>query len=178
MPKFLASILASLVLAGAVFTGWTLFSAPAHAQTMTVHKTPWCGCCAKWAEHLEENGFTVVIEEHEDLTPIRSELGVPDELRSCHTGEVNGYAVEGHVPASDIRRLLAEMPSARGLSVPGIPPGQAMAQQPGMKALTGPTATRFLARLRRLPYRIVIPQPLRWIGRPRRANARTRVNCN
>ena len=128
MPKFLASILASLVLAGAVFTGWTLFSAPAHAQTMTVHKTPWCGCCAKWAEHLEENGFTVVIAEHEDLTPIRSELGVPDELRSCHTGEVNGYAVEGHVPASDIRRLLAEMPSARGLSVPGMPAGS-----PGME---------------------------------------------
>ena len=102
MPKFLASILASLVLAGAVFTGWTLFSAPAHAQTMTVHKTPWCGCCAKWAEHLEENGFTCVIEEHEDLTPIRSELGVPDELRSCHTGEVNGYAVEGHVPAVEV----------------------------------------------------------------------------
>ncbi|QYJ00965.1 DUF411 domain-containing protein [Thalassovita mediterranea] len=130
MPKLFASAIASLALAGAVFTGWSLFSAPmpAHAQTMNVHKTPWCGCCAKWAEHLEENGFDVVIHEHEDLTPIRSELGVPGELQSCHTGEVNGYAVEGHVPAADIRRLLAEMPSARGLSVPGMPAGS-----PGME---------------------------------------------
>ena len=130
MPKVIAAALASLVLAGAAFTGWTLFSAPgaAHAQTVTVHKTPWCGCCAKWADHLEESGFDVVIEEHEDLAPIRSELGVPDALQSCHTGEVSGYAIEGHVPATDIRRLLAEMPAARGLSVPGMPMGS-----PGME---------------------------------------------
>jgi hypothetical protein len=128
MKTLFASTIAALAVAGAAFTGSALLSQPAHAQTVNVHKTPWCGCCAKWADHLEENGFDVVIHEHEDLTPVRTELGVPGELQSCHTGEVEGYAVEGHVPASDIRRLLAEMPSARGLSVPGMPAGS-----PGME---------------------------------------------
>ena len=128
MPRYLTSVIASLSFALAAFTGGSLLAAPAHGQTVTVHKTPWCGCCAKWAEHLETNGFDVVIHEHEDLTPIRSELGVPAKLQSCHTGEVDGYAVEGHVPAADIRRLLTEKPDARGLSVPGMPMGS-----PGME---------------------------------------------
>lgn len=127
MPNLIHSAIASLAFAGAAFTGGALLSAPAHGQTVTVHKTPWCGCCAKWADHLEANGFDVVIDEREDLTPVRARLGVPDELQGCHTGEVEGYAVEGHVPAKDIRRLLAELPAARGLSVPGMPMGS-----PGM----------------------------------------------
>ena len=98
------------------------------AQTVTVHKTPWCGCCTKWVEHLRDHGFDVIVREKEDLAPVRAELGVPDDLMSCHTGEVDGYALEGHVPADQVKRLLAERPEALGLSVPGMPMGS-----PGME---------------------------------------------
>ncbi len=98
------------------------------AQAITVNKTPWCGCCTKWVDHLRDNGFEVEVHEHENLTPVRQSLGVPDELMSCHTAEVEGYTLEGHVPAQEIHRLLAERPEAIGLSVPGMPMGS-----PGME---------------------------------------------
>lgn len=104
------------------------WSGMAAAETIVVHKTPWCGCCIKWVEHLQAEGFTVEVRELEDLDPVAQQLGVPDALRSCHTAEVAGYAIEGHVPASDIRRLLKEKPQAAGLSVPGMPIGS-----PGME---------------------------------------------
>ena len=88
---------------------------------MTVYKTPTCGCCGKWVDHLKANGFQVTVQEVEDTTPYSREQGVPDQLRSCHIGVIAGYAVEGHVPASDIQRLLKERPPAKGLSVPGMP---------------------------------------------------------
>ena len=122
------------------FTGFALalglvIAAPgmASAQTITVHKTPWCGCCTAWVDHLKENGFDVDVREAQNLTPIRRELGVPDKLMSCHTGEVDGYTLEGHVPATEIRRLLAERPSVKGLSVPGMPMGS-----PGMETPRAP----------------------------------------
>lgn len=109
-----------------LFAAWTGMAA---AETVRVHKTPWCGCCIKWVEHLKAEGFAVEVHEHEDLDPVAARLGVPDALRSCHTAEVAGYAIEGHVPAADIRRLLAEKPEgAAGLSVPGMPVGS-----PGME---------------------------------------------
>lgn len=108
-----------------LFAAW---SGMAAAATIVVHKTPWCGCCVKWVEHLQAEGFTVEVRELEDLDPVAQELGVPDALRSCHTAEVAGYAIEGHVPAADIRRLLEEKPQAAGLSVPGMPIGS-----PGME---------------------------------------------
>ncbi|MDQ8756756.1 DUF411 domain-containing protein [Sphingosinicella sp. LHD-64] len=100
----------------------------AAAQTVTVVKTPTCGCCGAWVEHLRAAGFEVTVTDVEDVTPTARELGVPDDLRSCHTASVGGYAVEGHVPVEDIRRLLAERPDAAGIAVPGMPIGS-----PGME---------------------------------------------
>ncbi|WP_084399120.1 DUF411 domain-containing protein [Henriciella aquimarina] len=124
------SALGALALA-TLISGWLVLAMPgrAEAQTVTVHKTPWCGCCSAWASHLRKEGFDIVIREQEDLAPVRARLGVPDALRSCHTGEVDGYAIEGHVPAREIRKLLDERPDAHGLSVPGMPIGS-----PGMEA--------------------------------------------
>lgn len=107
------------------------FTAGAAAQDILVHKSPWCGCCAAWVEHLEENGFDVTVREHENMTPIKVEAGVPDELYSCHTAHIEGYVIEGHVPAADIARLLAERPDAQGLAVPGMPAGSPGMEVPG-----------------------------------------------
>lgn len=103
----------------------------AEAHEMVVHKTPWCGCCAAWVAHIEEAGFAVRVEEHEDLTPIKAEAGVPLELQSCHTATLGGYVIEGHVPAADIARLLEEGPQAIGLAVPGMPAGSPGMEVPG-----------------------------------------------
>lgn len=100
----------------------------AAATSAVVHRNPWCGCCEAWAGHLEEHGFTVTIQESEDLAPLKRELGVPPSLESCHTALIEGYVVEGHVPAPVIRRLLAERPALAGLAVPGMPAGS-----PGME---------------------------------------------
>ena len=105
-----------------------LAATQAAAQTIDVIKTPWCGCCAHWVEHLRANGFTVRVTETQDLAPVARRHGVPDALRSCHSARVGGYAIEGHVPAADIRRLLRERPQAAGLAVPGMPIGA-----PGME---------------------------------------------
>jgi hypothetical protein len=102
---------------------------------MTVYKTPWCGCCTAWVKHLRRDGFEVRVIEREDLAPVRASLSVPDRLASCHTAEIAGYAIEGHVPAADIRRLMSERPDAAGLSVPGMPLGS-----PGMEMQGPPDA--------------------------------------
>src|SRR3712207_6218706 len=92
----------------------------AAAATIEVVKSPYCGCCTHWVEYLRAEGFEVRVVEAEDVTPTARRLGVPDDLRSCHTASVEGYAIEGHVPAADIRRLLDQRPSAAGIAVPGI----------------------------------------------------------
>ena len=102
--------------------------AQATAATIDVVKSPNCGCCAEWVEYLRINGFTVRVTDTEDLNPVAHRHGVPDALRSCHTATVDGYALEGHVPVEDIRRLLEERPQAAGLAVPGMPIGS-----PGME---------------------------------------------
>jgi hypothetical protein len=93
-----------------------------------VHKSPTCGCCASWVEHLRAHGFTVEVDDAADMEAIKARAGVPAGKGSCHTAEVGGYFVEGHVPADDIVRLLAEKPDARGLTAPGMPVGS-----PGME---------------------------------------------
>lgn len=101
--------------------------------TVTVYKSPTCGCCAKWIDHLREEGFTVETNDVQDMRSIKKERGVPASLSSCHTGEVGGYVVEGHVPADDIKALLAQAPDAIGIAVPGMPigsPGMEVAGQP------------------------------------------------
>ncbi|MEA3047545.1 MAG: hypothetical protein QOJ53_1877 [Sphingomonadales bacterium] len=100
----------------------------AAAQVIEVAKSPTCGCCTAWVAHLRAAGFEVRVTDVADVTPTARRLGVPDHLRSCHTASVGGYAIEGHVPAADIRRLLAERPDAAGLAVPGMPMGS-----PGME---------------------------------------------
>ena len=96
--------------------------------TVTVYKSPTCGCCTSWVEHLRESGFAVETVDTDDVQSVKAEHGVPQGLQSCHTGVVDGYVVEGHVPAADVKRLLAERPEAAGLAVPGMPVGS-----PGME---------------------------------------------
>lgn len=101
-----------------------------------VFKSTSCGCCAKWIDHLKANGFRVnVVNLDADMPAKKTALGVPDDARSCHTGVVNGYFVEGHVPASDIKKLLAEKPkNVKGLAVPGMPMGSPGMEMPGAPA--------------------------------------------
>jgi hypothetical protein len=89
---------------------------------MEVWKDPSCGCCKEWIKHLEQNGFSVVVNETGN-SRVRAKMGIPDKLGSCHTALVGGYAIEGHVPAREVQRLLKERPAAIGLSVPGMPVG-------------------------------------------------------
>ncbi|MBL8657397.1 MAG: DUF411 domain-containing protein [Altererythrobacter sp.] len=100
----------------------------AAAATLEVAKSPSCGCCSVWIERMRSAGFTVKSRDVVDTTPVASAAGVPDQLRSCHTTKVAGYVIEGHVPAADIRRLLAQKPKAIGLAAPGMPMGS-----PGME---------------------------------------------
>ena len=95
---------------------------------MTLHAGADCECCHKWAAYMETNGFRVKTKLLPDVTPIKNSLGVPEALRSCHTAEIGEYVVEGHVPAGDIRRFLAERSGERGLAVPGMVGGS-----PGME---------------------------------------------
>ena len=101
----------------------------AHAASrVQVYKNPSCGCCAAWVEHLQAAGFSVDVTEMEDTAPIRKRYGMPERLAGCHTGVIDGYVLEGHVPAADVKRLLAAKPQAIGLVVPGMPVGS-----PGME---------------------------------------------
>lgn len=100
----------------------------AAAGEVTVWKSPSCGCCGKWVDHMRAHGFRVVVHEADDLTPVKRREGVPDNLQACHTATIDGYTIEGHVPAADVKRLLAEKPRARGIAVAGMPVGS-----PGME---------------------------------------------
>jgi len=100
--------------------------------TILVYKTPTCGCCNGWIEHLEAAGFTVDARDVRDLMSVKRDAGVPTAMSSCHTGLVDGYVVEGHVPAEHIVRMLAERPEIAGIATPGMPIGS-----PGME---GPNA--------------------------------------
>ncbi len=95
---------------------------------ITVYKTPTCGCCGKWVDHLENNGFKVNAKNKTDLSSIKQQLGIVTNLQSCHTAMVGGYFVEGHVPASDIKKMLLTKPDIKGITVPGMPMGS-----PGME---------------------------------------------
>jgi len=99
------------------------------ADAVDVYKSPYCGCCGKWVEHLRQAGFDVRTHDVNDVPAARQRLGMPEHLGSCHTAKVAGYVVEGHVPAADIQRLIKEKPKALGLAVPSMPPGS-----PGMES--------------------------------------------
>ena len=119
------SLLASVVIAAGV--GTLSLSGPTYAAEFTVYKSPWCGCCSKWVDYLQASGHTVSTKDIENLDMVKKMAGVPERLQSCHTAMVEGYVIEGHVPAGDIRRLLSERPDAVGLAVPDMPLGS-----PGM----------------------------------------------
>jgi hypothetical protein len=130
---------------------------PAVAQElpkMTVTKDPSCGCCSAWVDHIRAAGFPVEVIESTEVNRLKVRLGVPRDLASCHTAEVGGYVIEGHVPADAVKRILAERPQAKGLAVPGMPVGS-----PGMEVegvandvydvvLFGPGGERVFARYR------------------------------
>jgi hypothetical protein len=101
---------------------------------MTVYKSPTCGCCTSWVEHMQKSEFKVSVVETDELNAIKNKLGVPTELTSCHTAKVGNYFIEGHVPAEDVKRLLTEKPDVLGIGVPGMPLGS-----PGMEVPSGET---------------------------------------
>jgi hypothetical protein len=114
---------------GAISAALLLTHAAAAAPPqMSVYKTPTCGCCTKWVEHMRANGFKVDVTDVPSTAEARRKFGVPENLQSCHTAVVKGYAVEGHVPAADVHRLLKTRSNIKGLAVPGMPIGS-----PGME---------------------------------------------
>jgi hypothetical protein len=103
-------------------------AASAAGPVVEVYKSEYCGCCTEWVKHLESNGFTVEATNVANPSDYREKFGIPKNLGSCHSAKVQGYALEGHVPAADIKRLLSEKPKAIGLTVPAMPIGS-----PGME---------------------------------------------
>ena len=117
------------VLLGSLLAALAVPAARAEAlPEMTVHKDPNCGCCGAWVKHVQAAGFRVRVIETPEIDAVKTRLGVPDALASCHTAEIGGYVIEGHVPAAEILRLLAERAVARGLAVAGMP-----TNSPGME---------------------------------------------
>lgn len=145
------------VLAGVAAFSGALTVTGAIAQSLPqirVNRDPSCGCCGAWVNHLRESGFAVDVIETAEINRVKVRLGVPQALASCHTAEVDGYVIEGHVPAAAIKRLLNEGPQGKGLAVPGMPIGS-----PGMEiegsepetydvVLFGPSGQRTFARFR------------------------------
>ncbi|HKP29353.1 MAG TPA: DUF411 domain-containing protein [Gemmatimonadales bacterium] len=119
-----------ILLGGALAVLVAAASPPAsQSASMTVYKTPTCGCCAKWVEHMKSAGFKVQVQDMDDLTEIKQASGVPIPIRTCHTAVVSGYVIEGHVPADLVKKMLAEKPKMTGIAVPGMPVGS-----PGMES--------------------------------------------
>jgi hypothetical protein len=107
----------------------------AQGTLATVYKSPSCGCCAKWVEHMQQAGFQVEVHDMDDVQPVKDQHGVTASLASCHTALIGGYVVEGHVPAEVIQRMLREKPQIAGIAAPGMPRGS-----PGME---GPVKDRY-----------------------------------
>lgn len=128
--SFLKAVVAGTLAAGA--------RGAAASSAIAVYKDPSCGCCGKWVEHLRAHGFTATVHDVRDLAAFKQRAGVPEALASCHTALIEGYVIEGHVPASEIRRLLADRPKGVGLAVAGMPgaaPGMDVPRSPGYDVL-------------------------------------------
>ena len=119
--------LVAVCLALAMVAGPVIPLAHADDGQVTVYKSPSCGCCGGWIDHMRQNGFSVRVHEMDDVEPIKNFLRVDEDLRSCHTAIIDGYVIEGHATLAAIRKLLAERPKIRGISLPGMPEGS-----PGM----------------------------------------------
>lgn len=127
-PFYLIGMAALLLIGGILITRG---SDAQELPEITVYKSPTCGCCSKWVTHLEDNGFEVDSIDTPDMRQIKVRYGVPGDLSSCHTALVDGYLVEGHVPADVIKKMIEERPDAKGITVPGMPIGS-----PGMEGDT------------------------------------------
>lgn len=133
LPTTRRSLLRLGFAGGSLSLASTMFSR-AHAATLppvVVWKDANCGCCEGWVRHMREAGFGVTVRDVGDMAAIKRARDVPDALQSCHTAVVAGYVVEGHVPAGDVKRLIVERPSAKGLAVPGMPLSAPGMDQPG-----------------------------------------------
>ncbi len=119
----------ALLAATLAAAGWAGAAPAAPDSAITVYKSPSCGCCGGWVDHMTAAGFTVTTKDTDAMDTVKTMLGVPADMGSCHTATIDGYVVEGHVPADAVRRLLAEKPKAAGLAAPGMPLGS-----PGMDA--------------------------------------------
>ncbi|RKF20089.1 DUF411 domain-containing protein [Alginatibacterium sediminis] len=125
MNRLFLSIIAIFGLAGSAF---------AQVTSIELYKSPTCGCCKEWAKIMEEKGYTVNIHHQQDWTPIKQKHGMPPQLQSCHSAVIDGYLIEGHVPESDIARLLKERPdNIKGLAAPGMPQHSPGMARPGDK---------------------------------------------
>jgi len=151
MPLTSASAPAHLHRRALLLAATALAASPLLARTATdkplveVWKDPNCGCCHLWVEHLQANGFAVQVHDVGN-TAARKRLGMPEKLGSCHTARVAGYVIEGHVPASDIQRLLKDKPQALGLAVPGMPMGSPGMDGPEYKGRKDPYAVLLVQR--------------------------------
>ena len=120
------TVLSAVLAAGLLMLGFQ--PRASQAESLVVYKSPTCGCCKKWVQHMRDAGFSVEVHEQYNVTPKKDEYGVPRRLRSCHTARIGGYVVEGHVPADVVKQLLEEKPAIAGVAVPGMPMGS-----PGME---------------------------------------------
>jgi hypothetical protein len=138
-PKSASISLKKLILTSVLLSGGFIYSA--HAQPgldIQVYKNPSCGCCGNWVKHLEANGFNATVTPTQNRQPLQTKMGVPRDKGACHTAVINGYFIEGHVPADDIKRLLTEKPNIAGLTVPGMPLGSPGMENPKYPAMAFP----------------------------------------
>jgi hypothetical protein len=126
------------LIAALLCTAAVAAQSPKTAPAMEVFKSPTCGCCSKWVDHVREGGFTVKVTDLSDdaLASLKEKHGVPRTAQSCHTGLVGGYVVEGHVPVSEVHRLLKEKPAVAGIAVGGMPIGSPGMEVPGQRPQT------------------------------------------
>ena len=117
-----------ILFVAALAAGFAFGPAATAGEAVTMYKDPNCGCCGKWAAHMRAQGFVVNEIATRAMADVKREAGVPQALGSCHTAQVGGYIVEGHVPAADVKRLLADRPDIAGIAAPGMPQGS-----PGME---------------------------------------------
>lgn len=124
--KVISSVIT--VFAISLYFGFGFVNQGVQAEEIMVYKSPTCGCCKKWVKHLRKEGFKVKTKNYRDMKPIKKIFGIQPQFQSCHTAKVGKYFIEGHVSASDIKKLLKEKPDIKGLSAPGMPMGS-----PGME---------------------------------------------
>ena len=129
-----ALLLGSVVVGSGGIVAWSVagLTQSAKARTITVWKSPTCGCCGEWATYMRDKGYQVSVNSEANLDAIKVKFGVPKALYSCHTAKIDDYLIEGHVPEGAIAKLLAERPSLKGIALPGMPEGS-----PGMNGTPG-----------------------------------------